>query len=260
MKNTLNLLCDSEISIPEELHHYIEDFDENNVTYHSKQPASEKLETAFRDACAVRDLIPSDLQDSEEAQLLNRFISEQIIIDDDGSYKAVRDGKELTSTALNNPAEPESTIRRKAGEIHQGFVGNFAESVDMETNRKIIDSADLQPNIYSDSQFAKDEIKKMAAKGDTSTLTADGAYAGVDNVNLAAENGIELTVQLSLERKHQIWQLNLKSTKKNRQWSVHMEKQPIVLPTAKRLTPGKLHSLKRSTARIARIINLENAL
>ena len=192
VKNTLNLLCDSEISIPEELHHYIEDFDENNVTYHSKQPASEKLETAFRDACAVRDLIPSDLQDSEEAQLLNRFISEQIIIDDDGSYKAVRDGKELTSTALNNPAEPESTIRRKAGEIHQGFVGNFAESVDMDTNRKIIDSADLQPNIYSDSQFAKDEIKKMAAKGDTSTLTADGAYAGVDNVNLAAENGIEL--------------------------------------------------------------------
>ena len=51
---------------------------------------------------------------------------------------------------------------------------------------------DLQPNIYSDSQFARDEIAKMAEAGDTSTLVTDGAYSSVDNVNLAAKNGIEL--------------------------------------------------------------------
>ena len=191
-KNALFLLQEHQIDIPEELHHYIEDFDENNVTYHSTLPAKEKLEVAFRDACAARALIPSELQDQEEALLLNRFIDEQIILSDDGSFETVRDGKTLTSTTLNNPADPESTIRTKAGETHIGYVGNMAETVDEETGHKIIDSMDLQPNIYSDSQFARDEIAKMAEAGDTSTLVTDGAYSSVDNVNLAAKNGIEL--------------------------------------------------------------------
>ena len=130
---------------------------------------------AFRDACAARALIPSELQDQEEALLLNRFIDEQIILSDDGSFETVRDGKTLTSTTLNNPADPESTIRTKAGETHIGYVGNMAETVDEETGHKIIDSMDLQPNIYSDSQFARDEIAKMAEAGDTSTLVTDGA-------------------------------------------------------------------------------------
>lgn len=93
---------------------------------------------------------------------------------------------------MNNPADPESTIRTKAGETHQGYVGNFAETVDLDTNRKIIDSADLQQNIYSDIQFAKDEIKKMAKAGDTTTVVADGDYISVEVVNIAAEHGIDL--------------------------------------------------------------------
>lgn len=191
-KNALFLLDEHQISIPDELYHYIEDFDENKVTYHSKQSASDKLLNACQDACAIRDLIPSTLQDNEDVLLLKRFISEQVILNPDGSFESVRDGKTLTSTTLNNPAEPDSTIRKKAGETHQGFVGNFAETVDTDTNRKFIDSADFQPNIYSDSQFCKDEIQKMAEAGDTTSLCVDGAYAGIDNVNEAAQHGIKL--------------------------------------------------------------------
>ncbi len=109
-KNALFLLDEHQISIPDDLYHYIEDFDENKVTYHSEQPACEKLLTACQDACVIRDLIPSSLQDNEDVLLLNRFISEQVILNSDGSFESVRDGKTLTSTTLNNPAEPDSTI------------------------------------------------------------------------------------------------------------------------------------------------------
>ncbi len=192
IKNMLLVLDENDVEIPEKLHHYIEDFDENKVTYHSKVPAKDKLETACQDACAVRDLIPAEFKDAEEANQLLRFISEQVITNSDGSFNSVRDGKELTSTVLNNPAEPESTFRKKAGKNHQGYVGNFVETVDLDTNRKIIDSMDFQPNIYSDSQFAKDEIQKMAQAGDTTTLVADGAYISVNTINEAAEHGIKL--------------------------------------------------------------------
>ena len=109
-KNALFLLDEHQISIPDDLYHYIEDFDENKVTYHSEQPTSEKLLTACQDACVIRDLILSSLQDNEDVLLLNRFISEQIILNPDGSFESIRDGKTLTSTTLNNPAAPDSTI------------------------------------------------------------------------------------------------------------------------------------------------------
>lgn len=192
-KGALFLLRDHEVSVTDELQHYVENFDENAVTYHTTAPASEKLETAFRDTCAVRNLIPEGLRESEEARILECVFSEQFILTEDGSFDTVRDGKTLTSTTLNNPAEPESTIRKKAGKTHHGFVGNFAESVDMDTNRKIIDSVDFQPNTYSDSQFARDEIARMAKAGDTPALVPDGAYASVDNINEADGHGIELT-------------------------------------------------------------------
>lgn len=192
-KNALSVLDENTITIPEGLHHYIEDFDENAVTYHSKLPAAQKLETAFRDACAARDLFPDSLKNCEEFGLLSRFISEQIIVNSDGEFESIRDGKELTSTTLNNPAEPESTIRKKAGEVHQGYVGNFAETVDLDSGRKIIDSVDFQQNICSDIKFAKDEIQKMAENGDTTPLVADGAYISDETVKMAAENGIEFS-------------------------------------------------------------------
>ena len=192
-KNALFVLDEQTVSIPEALHHYIEDFDENAVTYHSSQPAAQKLEATFRDACTVRNLFPKSLQACDEFQQLSRFISEQVILSADGEFEAIRDGKELTSTTLNNPAEPESTIRKKAGKVYQGYVGNFAETVDLDTDRKIIDSVDFQPNIYSDVKFAKDEIRKMAENEDRTPVVADGGYISDETVKLAASHGIELT-------------------------------------------------------------------
>lgn len=192
IRNALDLLQEEQKPIQESLHHYIEDFDENKIIYHDHRPTQVKQEQAFRDALFLYNDYPEELKDSEEYLLLERFVNEQIDRTEDGKFLAVRDGKKLTSTTLNNPAEPESTIRTKAGETHQGYVGNFAETVDLETNRKIIDSASFQQNIYSDSQFAKDEIAQMAKAGNTDVLVVDGAYSSVDNVNLAAENGIQL--------------------------------------------------------------------
>lgn len=193
IKNVLLVLDENEIAIPEVLHHYIEDFDENVVIYHSRISGKEKLETACRDACIVVQLFPEKLKDCEEYQQLCRFLSEQVVRNEDGTFETVRDGKKLSSTTMNNPAEPESTVRQKAGKTHQGYVGNFVETVDLDTNRKIIDSIDFRQNIYSDSQFAKDEIHKMAQNGDTAPVTADGAYMSAQNVQLAADNGIRLT-------------------------------------------------------------------
>lgn len=192
IRAALDPMTDAGIEVADSLKHYGEDFDENKVTYHDQRPSAQKTSEAFKDAYDLLTAYPEQLKNTEEFELLARFVAEQIDLDENGNYIGVRDGKKLTSTTMNNPADPESTIRKKAGEVHQGYVGNFAETVDCETSRKIIDSADFQTNIYSDSQFAKDEIERMAAQGDTTPLATDGAYCTVENVNQAAEHGIEL--------------------------------------------------------------------
>lgn len=150
-----------------------------------------KKEEAFRDAFNLYRNYPEDLKSAEEFKQLDRFVKEQINQSETEEFEGIKPGNELPSTTLNNPAEPESTARTKAGKLHLGYVGNFVETVDNDTNRKFIDSADFQPNIYSDSQFAKDKIDRMRERNDATPLVTDGSYSDVDNVNLAAEAGIE---------------------------------------------------------------------
>lgn len=48
--------ADADMEIPEGLEHYLNEFDENQVTYHSDKPQDEKLFTAFQDAVQIEQL------------------------------------------------------------------------------------------------------------------------------------------------------------------------------------------------------------
>lgn len=192
ISNALLTLEEKEVSIPENLSHYLEDFDRNAVTYHDKGRASDKLNILGADAVMTLHLFSESMRDSEDFVNLKRVIGDQLILTEDGQFSSVKDGKELNSKVLQNPSDPEATFRTKAGENHVGYVGNFAETVDEETGLAIIDSADLQPNIHSDSKFCRAEIEKMAEEEDHTVLVADGAYGSDENFSKAKENGIEL--------------------------------------------------------------------
>lgn len=192
ISNALLTLEEKEVSIPENLSHYLEDFDRNAVTYHDKGRASDKLNILGADAVMTLHLFSESMRDSEDFVNLKRVIGDQLILAEDGQFSSVKDGKELNSKVLQNPSDPEATFRTKAGENHVGYVGNFAETVDEETGLAIIDSADLQPNIHSDSKFCRAEIEKMAEEEDHTVLVADGAYGSDENFSKAKENGIEL--------------------------------------------------------------------
>lgn len=120
------------------------------------------------------------------------MIEKQVILDEKGRFKALRPGRELTSQTLNNPAEPESTIRKKAGKVHQGWVGHFAETVDLDTGRKVIDSSEFEQNICSDVEFCSREIEKMTGRKETGVLVADGACISDELIEKAADHDIEL--------------------------------------------------------------------
>lgn len=184
--------ADVDMEIPEGLEHYLNEFDENQVTYHSDKPQDEKLLTAFQDAVQIEQLFTEELKTTEDYAYLTRFSDEQIVLDETGSFQAIRGGKTLTSTTMYNPVEPEGTIRKKAGETHFGYVGCFAETVDQDINRKIIDSCDFKPNIHSETKFGAEELGRTHENGDTNILVGDGGFISQNLVYKAESYDIQL--------------------------------------------------------------------
>jgi hypothetical protein len=102
----------------------------------------------------------------------------------------LKDPQDIPANSLQNPSDPDATYRTKAGKKHTGYVGNLVETIDERGS--VITQYDYKPNTYADHSFCIDVIDELGEQSEKVTLIADGAYSGMDNVELAQNNGIEL--------------------------------------------------------------------
>jgi hypothetical protein len=168
---------------------YLDSEDKNNTIYRVKgEQVSARLEQTVNDAIKLLNLCGDAYREFNEYRLLERVVKEQTI--DDGGKIKVKPNKEITTDSLQNPSDEDATYRKKAGENHKGYVGNFVETFD--ENGAIITSFDYQQNTHSDSAFCKEVIEESGKQEETVTLIADGAYGSTENIQLAQENNIEL--------------------------------------------------------------------
>ena len=179
-----------DIKLPEGLEHYAEKNDFNKVVYHNKSEDSDsKLLTLLKDADTLLAFCGDSHKESTEYQLLVRCMSEQTVIENGTRrMKTKEDG--MPSNIMQNPSDPEATFREKAGAEHRGYCANIVESVG--ENGSVVTDYQFEDNTYSDNQFAKDYFEKLDDNAAPSTMIADGAYSGEDNVELASEKNITL--------------------------------------------------------------------
>lgn len=96
----------------------------------------------------------------------------------------------MKSSMMQNPSDPEATLRSKAGKKHQGYAANLAESVG--ANGSIVAEYQYEQNNQSDSQFIQEHLRQMDKQEERTVIVADGAYSGTENTQLAADKNIEL--------------------------------------------------------------------
>lgn len=179
-------------TIPEQLQHYLSKEDRNLVLYHNKSDETQdKIASTLKDAAAVIELCGSRYDDIPEFQLLIRVLSEQAVLQEDGTYRLRQKGEGMASDCLQNPADPDATYREKAGKKHRGYVANIVE--ESGENGSIITEYQYEQNTHSDSDFAKETIETLGEQDEKVTLVADGAYSGQENEQLAKDNNIDLT-------------------------------------------------------------------
>ena len=168
--------------IPNELKHYLEKDDINEVIYYTKdEDVPSRLQKVINEAIVIKHIMNTDEWcSSTEYQLLIRLLNEQT---KDGKAK---DNGDITSNSLQNPNDPDATYRKKAGKDHKGYVGNVVEAVGKDGATQIVDFQ-YETNNYSDQQFSKDYIKRNQDE----TMISDGAYGSVEIQKLAEEKNIE---------------------------------------------------------------------
>ena len=182
---------DGGIEIPENLKHYAEANDFNQVFYYAKSSSyAEKCLSLLNDADALISLCGERYGEWEEYILFDRCMAEQTIVDDGSRRLATHEDGTMDSSILQNPSDPEATFRSKAGEEHRGYVANVEESVG--ENGSVVTDYQYEQNTYSDSQFLHDSLEKMDEQDETVIIATDGAYPTPENQKLAESKNIEI--------------------------------------------------------------------
>lgn len=192
--------------IPKELLHYLNPNDYNHVIYYCKgDDIAPRLQKALLEATQTRAIMDDDTwQEFQEYQLLVRVLAEQSRMDESGKPIA-KDKKEITSSSLQNPSDPDATYRRKAGKDHKGYVGNIVETVG-ENGDSLITSVGYEKNTHSDSTFCKEYLNSRPNNAEPETMIADGAYSGTENQELAeSKNTTLITTALTGKETNKIF-------------------------------------------------------
>lgn len=186
---------ENESLIPEECIPYLETGHKNDTIYRTKDnEADSKLLRLLKhskmlyDVCSQAGVAITSL---ESYQHLDRMLKDQTNIDTDNSITA-KAGKEISSTSLQNPTDPDATYRKKYGD-NTGYVANVVEAFNDTTS--VITNYDLKQNVYSDSCFSDDVIEAIAAKKneeDQVQVIIDGAYYEQEKAEKAHKQGIDL--------------------------------------------------------------------
>lgn len=186
VQNCAKLLKETgnELLLPEEMRHYLEKDDLNQVIYYAKgDDVAPRLQRVIDEALKMKNIMEDDIWHGfPQYQLLIRVINEQV--KEDGTPK---ERKEIKSTSLQNPSDPDATYRKKAGKDHKGYVGNLVESIG-ECGAGIVTDFSFDQNTHSDQEYTREYIEKS----ENETMIADGAYGSVELQEAAKEKNITL--------------------------------------------------------------------
>ena len=178
--------------ISDELKHYLEKDDLNDVIYYSKSDElPSRLATVVSELITLLTVMKTDeWSEFTEYQHLCRVMEEQCKQDEEGKIIPKENG-EISSQSLQNPSDPDATFRRKAGEAHKGYVVNIGETTGEEGD-SLITELSIEKNTHSDADFCKEYLNGRPDDAERETMIVDGAFGSDENFKLATEKNVEL--------------------------------------------------------------------
>ncbi len=177
-------------------------FTSSNYVYHiNKKDLS--------DECTKLGMLYADLYFSignryiEKIEYINfkRVFEEHFKIDKKKKI-GVKDPKELTSSILMSPDDPEATFRDKNGESHKGFVTHISETVNPENKVNLITDVHTQRNNIGDAEILESRLPIMVERTpDIKEYFIDGLYGSPKVDAIVEKEDIKLYQKTTRGRK-----------------------------------------------------------
>lgn len=163
---------------------------EKVVYHHSREELKDRLRTLGRLIALLLDIFHHHTD--KEYQQLDRLFQEQYQIGD-GKRITLRSQKEISSSSLQSPHDPECCYRSKGNQQVKGYSVNVTETCSREGLNLITDVQVAKAN-ESDSDFLKEAVQQsVEVTGQRVTqVHTDGGYYSLENADYARERDIDL--------------------------------------------------------------------
>lgn len=134
-------------------------------------PALEELAQRIRELLLDHGNALVDEQSRKDAE---RLLAEQCTVE--SGMVSLKPGHTISSDALQNPADPDATYRKKRDEEHRGYSAHAAETCDPENRMQVITHVDLVKNNEDDAKVLLSNLDRIKADTGAEIIVADGGF------------------------------------------------------------------------------------
>lgn len=146
---------------------------------------------------------------------MGRVMKEQFnIITEKGKLAIeVKPAKEISSSSLQNPADDETTFRRKNEEEHQGYIFNAVETCSLENPVQLLTDVAVYQNIVSDEAILTKRLPEIKERTGVAEMITDAGFTGKASEDVCKQECVELVPSEIKGRKLSEEDLSLKDFK-----------------------------------------------
>ena len=166
-----------------------------DVLYRTKSQEADSKLTIMLNLCAealdILKAIPNKAE-SEESKIVERFLSEQSIIDDETGKRNPKPKKEITSGSLQSAYDSDATYRQKGDVKQSGYVLELSETCGKENPFQLITDYAVEPNNVSDQEILTGRLETISENTGCTDMYVDGGFHSDSVHTTAEENGIEI--------------------------------------------------------------------
>jgi hypothetical protein len=175
---------------------YVED-EAEHISYHLKRAEIEEhlkevgtLLFEIHEAYAYDEVVSA----LTSYQHVGRVLQEQyaIVIEGERSAIEVRPAKEISASSLQNPADDETTFRRKNGEGHKGYLFNIAETCSPRNPVQLLTDVSTHQNITPDDVILAKRLSEIKERTGVEEMIVDANYSGERSETVCREEGVSI--------------------------------------------------------------------
>ena len=139
----------------------------------------------------IKYLNDEQISISEEFDILEKVLYDQFNIELDMKTITAKDSKDIASTSIQNPHDPDATYRKKSWKYSKGYSVNAVETISDGNEVNIITDIKVEHNVTSDGTLLNESLDAMSELG-VEKIYVDGGYDENKTIEKASMNAIEL--------------------------------------------------------------------